>query len=146
VQVSSTYDVNVTLKTRGVREQVKVSAEASSITTQPLDVSGTVQARHCDDRDLYEIPLAHRSSLRISPTWCRTERVEPSDPSKARITAVSTGGSSGLNNEVSVDGADNSDDYIADFANFSPESIEEFCVRTPRKMPTRDGPRRFRCI
>jgi hypothetical protein len=60
-----------------------------------------------------------------------TEPVEPSDPTKARITAVSTGGSSGLNNELSVDGADNSDDWIGGFLqNFSPDGIQEFAVRT----------------
>jgi hypothetical protein len=57
--------------------------------------------------------------------------VEPSDPTKARITAVSTGGSSGLNNELSVDGAENSDDWIGGFLqNFSPDGIQEFAVRT----------------
>jgi hypothetical protein len=60
--------------------------------------------------------------------------VEPSDPTKARITAVSTGGSSGLNNELSIDGADNSDDYIGGFLqNFSPDSIQEFAVRTSQE-------------
>src|SRR6202035_4723008 len=50
---------------------------------------------------------------------------------KARITAVSTGGSSGLDNELSVDGGDNSDDYIGGFLqNFSPDAIQEFAVRT----------------
>ena len=60
-----------------------------------------------------------------------TEPVEPSDPTKARITAVSTGGSSGLNNQLTVDGADNSDDYIGGFLqNFSPDVIREFAVQT----------------
>src|SRR5207302_11268167 len=60
-----------------------------------------------------------------------TEPVEPSDPTKARITAVSTGGSSGLNNDLSVDGGDNSDDWIGGFLqNFSPEAIQEFAIRT----------------
>ncbi|MGB0046840.1 MAG: hypothetical protein WBP70_05225, partial [Terriglobales bacterium] len=40
-------------------------------------------------------------------------------------------GSSGLNNELSVDGADNSDDWIGGFLqNFSPDGIQEFAVRT----------------
>ncbi|HEY0785749.1 MAG TPA: TonB-dependent receptor, partial [Acidobacteriaceae bacterium] len=60
-----------------------------------------------------------------------TEPVEPSDPTKARITAVSTGGSSGLNNELSVDGGDDSDDYIGGFLQtVSPDAIEEFAART----------------
>jgi len=59
-----------------------------------------------------------------------TVPVEPSDPTKARITAVSNGGSSGLNVELSVDGGDNSDDYIGGFLqNFSPDTIQEFAVR-----------------
>ncbi|HEV2273434.1 MAG TPA: TonB-dependent receptor, partial [Acidobacteriaceae bacterium] len=63
-----------------------------------------------------------------------TEPVEPSDPTKARITAVSTGGSSGLNNELSVDGGDDSDDYIGGFLqNISPEAIQEFSVRTSQE-------------
>ena len=42
-----------------------------------------------------------------------------------------TGGSSGLNNELSVDGADDSDDWIGGFLqNFSPDGIQEFAVRT----------------
>src|ERR1700686_3093148 len=60
-----------------------------------------------------------------------TEPVEPSDPTKARITAVSFGGSSGLNVDLSVDGGDNNDDYIGGFLqNYSPEAMQEFAVRT----------------
>ncbi len=85
-------------------------------------------------QDLREIPLAHRSFANIAYLVPGTEPVEPSDPTKARITAVSTGGSSGLNNELSVDGVDNSDDYIGGFLqNFSPESIEEFAFRTSQE-------------
>ena len=76
-------------------------------------------------------PLPTRSFANIAYLAPGTEPVEPSDPTKARITAVSTGGSSGLNTELSVDGADNSDDYIGGFLqNFSPEAIREFAVRT----------------
>ena len=60
--------------------------------------------------------------------------MEPSDPTKARITAVSFGGSSGLNVQLSVDGGDNSDDYIGGFLqNFSPDAIQEFAVRTSQE-------------
>ncbi len=134
VQLSSARDVNVTLKPGSVRQEVKVSAEASSITMQPVDVSSTVQQGVVTAYDLREIPLAHRSFANIAYLVPGTEPVEPSDPSKARITAVSTGGSSGLNNELSVDGVDNSDDYIGGFLqNFSPESIEEFAFRTSQE-------------
>ncbi|MGA7645057.1 MAG: hypothetical protein WBW01_00985, partial [Terriglobales bacterium] len=80
---------------------------------------------------LETFPLPARSFANIAYLVPGTEPVEPSDPTKARITAVSTGGSSGLNNELSVDGADNSDDWIGGFLqNFSPDGIQEFAVRT----------------
>ena len=82
-------------------------------------------------QDLQNLPLAARSFANIAYLAPGTEPVEPSDPTKARITAVSTGGSSGLNNELSVDGGDNSDDFIGGFLqNFSPEAIQEFAMRT----------------
>ena len=60
-----------------------------------------------------------------------TQPVEPSDPTKARITAVAFGGSSGLNLDLSVDGGDNNDDYIGGFLqNYSPDAMQEFVVRT----------------
>jgi len=134
VQASSGRDMNVTLNPAGVRQEVKVSEAASSITTQPVDVSSAVQQGIVTTQDLREIPLAHRSFANIAYLVPGTEPVEPSDPTKARITAVSTGGSSGLNNELSVDGVDNSDDYIGGFLqNFSPESIEEFAFRTSQE-------------
>jgi hypothetical protein len=134
VQLSSARDVNVTLHPAGVRQEVSVSAEGSSITSQPIDASNTVQQGIVTTRDLHEIPLAARTFANIAYLVPGTEPVEPSDPTKARITAVSTGGSSGLNNELSVDGVDNSDDYIGGFLqNFSPESIEEFAFRTSQE-------------
>jgi len=81
--------------------------------------------------DLQAIPLASRTFANIAYLVPGTEPVEPSDPTKARITAVSFGGSSGLNVELSVDGGDNSDDYIGGFLqNFSPDAVQEFTVRT----------------
>src|ERR1700722_17667210 len=131
VRVSSGRDIDVVLKPAGAHQEVNVSGEASSITTQPVDVASAVQQGIVTAQDLREIPLAHRSFANIAYLVPGTEPVEPSDPTKARITAVSTGGSSGLNNELSVDGADNSDDWIGGFLqNFSPDGIQEFAVRT----------------
>jgi hypothetical protein len=119
------------LKPQTVQETVSVQGQASSITTQPIDASSAVHQTAISTQDLQTIPLAARSFANIAYLAPGTEPVEPSDPTKARITAVSTGGSSGLNNEVSVDGADNSDDWIGGFLqNFSPEAIQEFAVRT----------------
>jgi hypothetical protein len=131
VMVGSVREITVILKPSSVKETVTVQGQASSITTQPLDTASAIHQAVISAQDLDTIPLAARSFANIAYLAPGTEPVEPSDPTKARITAVSTGGSSGLNNELSVDGGDNSDDYIGGFLqNFSPESIEEFAVRT----------------
>jgi hypothetical protein len=131
VAVSLVRDLTVILKPEAGRETLNVRGEASSITTQLLDTASAVHQGVVSGRDLESLPLAARSFANIAYLVPGTEPIEPSDPTKARITAVSTGGSSGLNNELSVDGGDNSDDWIGGFLqNFSPDSIQEFSVRT----------------
>jgi hypothetical protein len=130
INVASVRDISVTMSVSVVQE-VKVQAEATSITTQSIDLASAVHQGVVSSRDLETLPLAARSFANIAYLVPGTEPVEPSDPTKARITAVSTGGSSGLNNELSVDGGDNSDDWIGGFLqNFSPDAIQEFAVRT----------------
>ena len=131
VEVSVVRDIAVTLKPESGRETLNVQGTASSITTQSIDTASAVHQGVVGARDLETLPLPARSFANIAYLVPGTEPVEPSDPTKARITAVSTGGSSGLNNELSVDGADNSDDWIGGFLqNFSPDAIQEFAVRT----------------
>jgi hypothetical protein len=131
VAVSSVREVSVTLRPKSIAEKVEVNAAVQSITTEPLDTGSAVHQAVIYRQDLETIPLAGRSFANIAYLAPGTEPVEPSDPTKARITAVSTGGSSGLNNELSVDGGDNSDDYIGGFLqNFSPDAIQEFAFRT----------------
>src|SRR6202007_1996024 len=112
IEVSAIRDVVVTMKPRAVSQSVKVEALASSITTQPMDVASQVHQGIITRQDLEIMPLAERSFANIAYLAAGTEPVEPSDPTKARITAVSFGGSSGLNVDLSVDGGDNTDDYI----------------------------------
>jgi carboxypeptidase family protein len=131
VEVSSVREVTVTLKAAAPSETVSVLGQTSSITTQPIDLVSVVHQGIVSSHDLQTLPLAARSFANIAYLAPGTEPVEPSDPTKARITAVSTGGSSGLNNDLSVDGGDNSDDWIGGFLqNFSPDVIQEFAVRT----------------
>jgi Carboxypeptidase regulatory-like domain/TonB dependent receptor len=131
VPISSVREVSVTLQPKTITEKVVVSAPAQSITTEPLDTASAVHQAVIYRQDLETIPLAARSFANIAYLAPGTEPVEPSDPTKARITAVATGGSSGLNNELSVDGGDNSDDYIGGFLqNYSPDAIQEFAFRT----------------
>ena len=134
VVVSFVRDLAVTMHPATAPQTVKVEGQASSITTQALDTVSAVHGGAVSSRDLTTIPLASRSFANIAYLVPGTEPVEPSDPSKARITAVSTGGSSGLNNVLSVDGMDDSDDYIGGFLqNFSPDAIEEFALRTAQE-------------
>ena len=131
VTVSSVREVTVVLKLAAPEETVSVQGQNSSITTQPMDLVSVVHQGVISNQDLQTLPLAARSFANIAYLAPGTEPVEPSDPTKARITAVSTGGSSGLNNDLSVDGGDNSDDWIGGFLqNFSPDAIQEFAVRT----------------
>ncbi len=134
VAVSSVRSISVTLKPAKLQQSVTVQGTASSVTTEPLDTSTAVHQAAISEHDLNTIPLAARSFANIAYLSPGTEPVEPSDPTKARITAVSTGGSSGLNNELSVDGGDDSDDYIGGFLqNFSPDDIQEFAIRTAQE-------------
>jgi Carboxypeptidase regulatory-like domain/TonB dependent receptor len=133
VPVATVRDVTVTLKL-SVQETVKVQAETSSITSQPIDLASVVHQGVVSRQDIETLPLAARSFANMAYLVPGTEPVEPSDPTKARITAVSTGGSSALNNELSVDGGDNSDDWIGGFLqNFSPDAIQEFAMRTAQE-------------
>ena len=133
VQTSSIRDIVVTMNPPVIVQTIGVRAQSSSITTQIVDVSSQVHQTVVTSQDIEGLPLPARSFANITYLAPGTEPVEPSDPAKARITAVSTGGSSGLNNELSVDGGDNSDDYIGGFLqNFSPDS--------PRSTPDRRTP------
>ena len=134
VVVSSVREVTVTLNLAAGRQTVNVQGQASSIVTEPIDTTSAVHGGAVTAQDLDTIPLAHRSFANIAFLIPGTEPVEPSDPTKARITAVSFGGSSGLNDVNSVDGADNSDDWIGGFLqNFSPDAIQEFAVQTSQQ-------------
>src|SRR5580704_6584830 len=134
VSVSTIRDVTVTLNLLSVQQTLGVQVQSSSITSQDIDLASSVHQSVITEQDLEGLPLAARSFANIAYLAPGTEPVEPSDPTKARITAVSTGGSSGLNNDLSVDGADNTDDWIGGFLqNFSPESIQEFAVRTAQE-------------
>ena len=134
VTVSFAREISVTLQPAATQQTLTVRAQGSSIVTQPMDTSSAVHGGVVTARDLETIPLAHRSFANIAYLVPGTEPVEPSDPTKARITAVSFGGSSGLNDVLSVDGGDNSDDYIGGFLqNFSPDTIQEFAVHTSQQ-------------
>src|SRR5437867_4108631 len=131
VAVSSQPVLVVTLQPQSVRESVEVRDRGPSLASQPIETTSSTIKTVITADDIDEIPLSPRSFANISYLAPFTAPVEPSDPTKARITAVSFGGSSGLNVDLSVDGGDNNDDYVGGFLqNFSPEAMQEFVVRT----------------
>ena len=131
VAVAATPTMNIEMHAAPVQQTVTVQGETGSITAQPIETTNTVVKSTVGINDISEVPLAHRSFANISYLAPMTEPVEPSDPTKARITAVSFGGSSGLNVDLSVDGGDNNDDWIGGFLqNYSPDALQQFTVRT----------------
>src|ERR1700734_2989147 len=137
IAVTTVRDITVTMTPSSVQQSVNVQAEPSSITTQVIDLASAVHQGVVTSNDLETLPLAARSFANIAYLVPGTEPVEPSDPTKARITAVSTGGSSGLNNELSVDGGDDSDDYIGGFLqNFPPAGFRNSPCAHQMKTPT----------
>jgi hypothetical protein len=100
--IGTIRDIVVTLQSASVQQTIGVQAQVSSITAQPIDAASNVHQSVVSSQDLETLPLPARSFADIAYLAPGTEPVEPSDPTKARITAVSTGGSSGLNNELSA--------------------------------------------
>ncbi len=129
VRVSEVVSVALRLRVQGSTESVEVRGS-------PLNRSSNVLSNPISESEIQNTPLANRSFANIAYIAPGTAPVEPSDPTKARITAVSFAGSSGLNVDLSVDGADDNDDYIGGFLqNYSPEAIREFNVRTAQFDP-----------
>jgi len=131
VSVSSQATFAVILGPQTLKQTVQVRDRGPSLASQPVETTSSAINTVVTTEDLDEIPLSARSFANIAYLAPFTAPVEPSDPTKARITAVSFGGSSGLNVDLSVDGGDNNDDYIGGFLqNYSPEAMQEFAVRT----------------
>src|SRR5229473_4910797 len=111
--------------------RVGVVKESVEVNENPLDTTSSVLGNPVTQHQILESPLANRSFANIAYIAPMTAPVEPSDPTKARTTAVSFARSSGLNVDLSVDGGDNNDDFIGGFLqNYSPDAIQEFAVRT----------------
>src|ERR1051325_7737294 len=123
--------VRFVLAPEALHQSVEVHDHGPSLASHPLETSSDVVQTVINSDDLDEIPLSARSFANIAIMAPFTAPVQPSDPTKARITAVSFGGSSGLNIDFSVDGGDNNDDFIGGFLqNYSPDAMQEFVVRS----------------
>jgi hypothetical protein len=131
IAIGSQPTVRVILRPESVRQSVEVHDRGPSLASQPLETTSSTVQTVITANDIDEVPLSARGFANIALMTPFTAPVEPSDPTKARITAVSFGGSSGLNIDFSVDGGDNNDDFIGGFLqNYSPEAMQEFVVRS----------------
>src|SRR5258708_6262913 len=131
VTINASPTLPVVLKPEALTATVHVADNGSSLYSQPLETTSSVEKTVIAKKCLDNLPLAHRSLANIAFRARMTQPVELSDPTKARITAVAFGGSSGLNLDLSVDGGDNNDDYIGGCRqNSSPDAMQEFVVRT----------------
>jgi hypothetical protein len=131
ISISAHPSIRFMLAPELLRQAVEVRDRGPSLASHPLDTASSTVQTVITAEDIDEIPLSARSFANISLMAPFTAPVEPSDPTKARITAVSFGGSSGLNSDFSVDGGDNNDDFIGGFLqNYSPEAMQEFVVRS----------------
>src|SRR5260370_20813313 len=101
VVVSLVRDVSVALKPESGRETVNVQSDPSSITTESIDTASAVHQGVATSRDLETLPLAARSFANIAYLVPGTEPVEPSDPTKARVTPASPAATSRFNNQLS---------------------------------------------
>src|SRR5258708_34672745 len=131
VAVSSQATFAVILGPEALKQTIQVRDRGPSLASQPVETTSSTVNTVVTAEDLDEIPLSARSFANIALLAPFTAPVEPSDPTKARITAVSFGGSSGLNVDLSVDGGDNNDDYVGGFfPKYSSAAMQEFAVRT----------------
>jgi len=97
ITVGTVSTVSIVLKPEVAAQSVQVEARGESVTSQTIDTTSSVEQSVITAKDLVSLPLASRSFANIAYLSPMTQPVEPSDPTKARITAVSFGGSSGLN-------------------------------------------------
>ncbi len=136
VSVASETTLNASLSLATVEQAVSVTGETVSIAQESIQNTSSVIGATVGRKDLERIPLADRSFANIGYLAPMTAPVEPSDPTKARITAISFGGSSGLNVDLSVDGGDDNDDYTGGFLqNYSPDAMQEFSVPAITGLP-----------
>src|SRR6266446_7824414 len=106
VAVGSQPTLGITLAPETIQETVQVHDRGPSLASQPIETTSSTVKTVITSADLDEVPLSARTFANISLLAPFTAPVEPSDPTKARITAVSFGGSSGLNVDLSVDGGE----------------------------------------
>src|SRR5215471_3038261 len=92
VAVGSHRAVRITLAPESLKELVEVHDRGPSLASQPLETTSSAVQTVVTSDDLDEIPLSARSFANIAIMAPFTAPVEPSDPTKARITAVSFGG------------------------------------------------------
>src|SRR5712664_882351 len=92
VAVSSQATFAVILGPQALKQSIQVRDRGPSLASQPVETTSSTINTVVTAEDLDEIPLSARSFANIALLAPFTALVEPSDPTKARITAVAFGG------------------------------------------------------
>lgn len=112
----------------GLKEELKVTAEPPIVNTTKAEVSTVVT-----ERDVRAYPLLQRDYNDLAQL-APGVKAAPSgqfDPTKKQqiYSPFTTGGTSGRNTNISIDGADNNDNVVGFFTQgFTTEGIQEFEV------------------
>lgn len=125
LNVASERNVDISLKTAAVEEQITVTIEAPLV--QDSAAIGTVVSQD----ELENLPLNGRQFANLASLAPGTQLSVNSDPTKPGQLTVALNGGIGRNVNYIIDGGDNTDDTIGGaLQNFSIESVSEFKIQT----------------
>lgn len=125
LNVASERNLDITLKTTAVSEQITVTADAPLIESSPS--VGTVVSQ----RELENLPLNGRQFANLASLAPGTTLSTNTDPTKPGQLVVALNGGTGRNVNYVIDGGDNTDDTIGGaLQNFNLEAVQEFKIQT----------------
>jgi hypothetical protein len=131
VLIGHRVEYNVTLPVRGGEETVVVTTETQLIETQRTAVEETVTSREIEN-----LPINQRDYLNFSLLTSVAARDSAPSIGAAPTSGLNFGGQRGRSNQVSVDGADATDNSVNGVrSTVSQEAVQEFQIITNSYMP-----------
>lgn len=125
LNVSTTRQLDFTLRPAAIQESITVTVEAPLVATTPS--LGTVVS----ERELKNLPLNGRQFANLASLAPGTSLGVNPDPTKPGQLVVAMNGGIGRNVNYLIDGGDNTDDTIGGaLQNFNLEAVQEFSVQT----------------
>src|SRR5262245_17284798 len=125
-RVGETITLNATLQLESVSETVDVKVEPRGIDTTSSQVAGFITGPTLD-----HLPLNGRNFLDLAFLHPSNSLAPNFDPIKNNTVEVSSAGHLGRGGNLSVDGADNNDDYVGGaLQNLPLDAVQEFQILT----------------